>query len=97
MSAKFYGKYRGVVINNIDPLQRGRIIAQVPDVSGLVSNTWALPCVMPNTSRKLGSGLPAVGAAVWMEFEQGDPSHPIWSGCFFGNPAETPPSLRNFQ
>ncbi len=30
----FYGKYRGTVINNVDPEQRGRIQAMVPDVTG---------------------------------------------------------------
>ena len=30
---KYYGKYRGTVVNNIDPLQIGRIQVQVPDVS----------------------------------------------------------------
>ena len=29
---KFYGKYRGMVLNNIDPLQLGRLQVQVPDV-----------------------------------------------------------------
>ncbi|HHS83781.1 MAG TPA: baseplate assembly protein, partial [Gammaproteobacteria bacterium] len=32
---KFYGKYRGTVINNIDPMQIGRLQVQVPDVAGL--------------------------------------------------------------
>ena len=31
---RYYGKYRGVVVDNIDPLQIGRILAQVPDVLG---------------------------------------------------------------
>lgn len=29
---KYYGKYRGMVLNNIDPLQIGRLMVQVPDV-----------------------------------------------------------------
>ena len=27
---KYYGKYRGAVLNNIDPLQQGRILEQGP-------------------------------------------------------------------
>jgi uncharacterized protein involved in type VI secretion and phage assembly len=27
---------------------------------------------------------------VWIEFEQGDPDHPIWVGCFWGSTAEIP-------
>ncbi len=35
----YYGKYRGVVINNVAPEQRGRLMATVADVSGLVPGT----------------------------------------------------------
>jgi hypothetical protein len=35
--------------------------------------------------------LPPVGAGVWVEFEQGDPYHPIWVGCWWGSAAEVPP------
>ena len=97
MSEKFFGKFRGVVINNIDPEQMGRIQVQVPDVQGVVPTSWAMPCVPCNLPKKIGSVLPKIGAGVWVEFEQGDPSHPIWTGCWFGNPSETPPSLRNPQ
>jgi len=43
--AQFFGKYRGMVLNNIDPMQMGRIMVQVPDVSNVLPSTWALPCV----------------------------------------------------
>ena len=42
--ARFYGKYRGAVTSVNDPEQRGRILAQVPDVRGLSETTWATPC-----------------------------------------------------
>jgi len=95
MTKKFFGKYRGLVLHNLDPEQRGRIQAQVPDVLGLVSTTWAMPSVPCNLPKKAGSALPKIGAGVWIEFEQGNPDNPIWSGCFFGSAAETPPALRN--
>jgi hypothetical protein len=80
---KFFGKYRGIVLNNIDPLYRGRIIVEVPDVLGTEVSGWALPCV-PYAGRNVGFlALPPVGASVWVEFEQGDPDFPIWSGCFW--------------
>ena len=44
-----YGKYRATVVNNIDPLQIGRIQVLVPDAAGLVPSTWAMPS--PPTSR----------------------------------------------
>ena len=87
---KYYGKYRGTVIQNVDPEQRGRIQAMVPDVAGLLPTSWALPC-MPVTG--ISSGVyvvPPIGAGVWIEFEQGDPDYPIWVGGFWGSAAEVP-------
>jgi hypothetical protein len=87
---KYYGKYRGTVVNNIDPEQRGRIQAIVPDVSGLTPTTWAMPC-MPIAGKQMGVYVvPQVGSGVWVEFEQGDQDYPIWTGCFWGLSAEVP-------
>jgi uncharacterized protein involved in type VI secretion and phage assembly len=87
---KFFGKYRGTVINNIDPLQIGRIQATVPDVSNLIPTSWAMPCV-PIAGKQSGMYMvPQIGAGVWIEFEQGDPDHPIWVGGFWGIVAEVP-------
>ena len=86
----FYGKYRGTVLNNIDPLQMGRIQVIVPDVSGLLPTSWAMPCV-PFAGKQMGMYmLPQIGSGVWVEFEQGDPDYPIWTGCFWGIAAELP-------
>ena len=92
MSKKFFGKYRGVVINNVDPMAMGRIQVSVPEFSDL---GWAMPCVPRNDSKKVGSALPEIGAGIWIEFEQGDLDSPIWTGSFYGSAAEVPPSLRN--
>jgi len=87
---KFYGKYRGTVINNIDPQQLGRIQAIVPDVSNIMLSSWAMPC-FPATGKQMGVwALPQIGTGVWVEFEQGDPDYPIWSGCWYGLVAEVP-------
>ncbi|HEY5151334.1 MAG TPA: phage baseplate assembly protein V [Mycobacterium sp.] len=87
---RFYGKYRGTVINNVDPEQRGRVMAMVPDVLGLIPSSWALPCV-PLAGKQEGTFMvPQLGAAVWIEFEQGDPNYPIWVGGFWGIAAEVP-------
>ena len=85
-----YGKYRGVVINNIDPLQKGRIQVQVPDVLGLGISSWAMPCV-PIAGMQAGVyAVPAIGSGVWVEFEGGNTDYPIWSGGFWGSAAEVP-------
>jgi uncharacterized protein involved in type VI secretion and phage assembly len=90
-SNRYYGKYRGTVVNNIDPEQRGRIQAIVPDVQGTVPISWAMPCV-PIAGKQEGTFMvPQIGAGVWIEFEQGDPDYPIWVGGFWGSTAEVPP------
>ena len=89
-NGRYYGKYRGTVINNIDPMQMGRLTVQVPDVKGLIPSTWAMPC-FPISGKQMGAYMiPQIGAGVWVEFEQGDPDFPIWSGCWYGSVAEVP-------
>ena len=85
-----FGKHRGLVINNIDPEQRGRLLVQVPDVLGLGVSSWAMPSV-PFAGPQLGAyTIPVIGSGVWVEFEGGDPDYPIWTGCFWGSAAEVP-------
>ena len=88
--SSFYGKYRGTVVNNIDPLLTGRIQVMVPDMAGFVPGTWAMPCV-PVAGLNMGLfTVPPIGAGVWVEFEHGDPEYPIWVGGYWGSAAETP-------
>jgi uncharacterized protein involved in type VI secretion and phage assembly len=93
MSETFYGKYRGVVTDNKDPLMTGRVKARVPDVMGDRETGWAMPCAPFGGSGVGFFALPTVGAGVWIEFEHGDPDYPVWSGCWFGSAAEMPPIL----
>ena len=87
---KFFGKYRGTVVNNVDPEQRGRIMVMVPDVSGFALTSWALPA-FPWGGMQMGIFCtPLIGAGVWVEFEQGDIDYPIWVGVYFGSAAEVP-------
>lgn len=88
---KYLGKYRGTVIDNIDPLQTGRLLVSAPDVSSVNPGAWAMPC-LPLAGIQMGTSMiPPVGANVWIEFEQGDPNFPIWVGGWWGTMAETPP------
>lgn len=85
-----HGKYRATVINNVDPMQIGRIQAMVPDVAGFVPSTWAMPCV-PAAGINTGFfTVPMIGSGVWIEFERGDPDYPIWVGGYWGTVAEVP-------
>jgi hypothetical protein len=90
---KYYGKYRATVVQNVDPELRGRIICEVPDVLGLVPSSWCEVCapLAGPTGPPMGVYfVPAIGTGVWVEFEQGDPNKPIWSGCRFA-PGNVPP------
>ena len=87
---KFLGKYRGTVLNNIDPEQRGRIQVMVPDVSNIMVSSWAMPCLPVGGIQTGMFAVPPIGAGVWVEFEQGNPDYPIWTGCFWGSTAEVP-------
>ncbi|HXS02355.1 MAG TPA: phage baseplate assembly protein V [Pyrinomonadaceae bacterium] len=94
---KYWGKYRGTVLQNVDPLQLGRIQVVVPDVMNLIPTTWAEPCVplAGPTGPPMGVYMvPAIGAGVWVEFEHGDPNRPIWTGCRWGAPSDIPPLAR---
>jgi Type VI secretion system/phage-baseplate injector OB domain len=90
VSHAYYGKYRGVVLDNIDPLQIGRLLVTVPDVAGIIPSSWAMPCV-PMSGINTGIlAVPIIGAGVWVEFEQGNPDYPVWVGGFWGDAAEVP-------
>ena len=81
---RFYGKYRGTVVLNTDPEARGRISCLVPDVLGVAPSGWCESCAPLAGATGLPMGVylvPPVGAGVWVEFEQGDPEKPIWTGC----------------
>lgn len=81
--APFHGKFRGVVSDNADPLNMGRIRARVPDVFGENESGWALPA-LPYAGKGVGLFLiPPTNASVWIEFEHGDSEYPIWTGCFW--------------
>ncbi|PSJ43354.1 phage baseplate assembly protein V [Allosphingosinicella deserti] len=93
----FWGKYRGTVLNNIDPEMRGRLNCMVPDVLSVVPSTWAEPCtpLAGPTGPPMGVYLvPPIGAGVWIEFEHGDPDYPIWVGCRWGSTADVPPMAK---
>jgi uncharacterized protein involved in type VI secretion and phage assembly len=84
-AGQFYGKFRGVVSDNADPNNLGRIRAKVLDVYGEEQSGWALPSV-PYAGKSVGFFMiPPVDALVWIEFEHGDSDYPIWSGCFWAD------------
>jgi hypothetical protein len=80
--SRFYGKYRGEVTGVEDPMNQGRLRVRCPAVTGTLES-MAMPCV-PYAGDAVGFySLPPVGAGVWIEFEGGDPTYPIWTGCYW--------------
>jgi hypothetical protein len=87
---RFWGKYRGTVVDVDDPLTIGRVRASVPSVLADADSPWAMPCVA-----FAGDGhglvlLPEVGDGVWIEFEGGDPALPVWTGCWWSTALPDP-------
>lgn len=99
---RFYGKYRGKVASNIDPLMRGRIQVSVPSILGEGRLSWAMPCV-PYAGKGVGFyAMPKPNSNIWVEFEAGDPDYPIWTGCFWGKgelplPPPASPTTKMFK
>ena len=82
--SRYFGKYRGRVTDNADPTSRGRLKVRVPAVLGDLE-VWAMPCV-PYAGAGVGFySLPEADTGVWVEFEAGDPSYPIWTGFFWAD------------
>jgi uncharacterized protein involved in type VI secretion and phage assembly len=87
---RYYGIYRATVVNNVDPMQMGRINVLVPNVGGVTPSTWAMPSV-PFAGKQMGAFMvPQIGAGVWVQFEGGDADYPVWTGGWWGSAAEVP-------
>ncbi|HEY0858570.1 MAG TPA: phage baseplate assembly protein V [Albitalea sp.] len=87
---KVWGKYAGKVAGNTDPQQMGRLQVMCPAVLG-AAQVWAMPCV-PYAGPGVGFYfIPPIGAGVWIEFEGGDVSRAIWSGCYWAK-GDLPPA-----
>lgn len=85
MTERHYGKHRGLVTDNKDPSNLGRLRAKVPEVLRDVETGWALPAA-PYAGDGIGLfSVPPENSGVWIEFESGDVSRPIWTGCWWAD------------
>lgn len=91
VEGRFFGKYAGIVTDRDDPMGIARLRARVPEVFGEeTASGWALPSLPFGGGANRGMYLlPDIGDTVWIEFEAGDLSRPIWSGTFWGAPDST--------
>jgi len=85
-SDKFQGIYRGLVMDNNDPSQLGRIKVKVyPMLEGVETANlpWAIPMFPIWEGAGTGIGffaIPDVGTYVYVMFEQGDINQPVCIG-----------------
>jgi CubicO group peptidase (beta-lactamase class C family) len=75
---RFFGVYRGKVVSTADPLRKNRLKLLVPQVLNQEPTSW----VWPREDASTKTQVPSIGQGVWVMFEGGDPSHPIWMGTF---------------
>jgi hypothetical protein len=87
---RFDGKFRGVVENNVDPKGEGRILVTVAEIAPTPLLNWAIPCTPVGGPQHGMFAVPPIKSEVWIEFEQGDPDYPIWTGCMWGGGVEVP-------
>jgi hypothetical protein len=80
-SGRYFGKYRALVTDSRgDPKKLGRIKTKVPVIMGEEELGWALPNPPKGGGFDTGQlSLPLRNDYVWIEFEEGDPSRPIWT------------------
>jgi uncharacterized protein involved in type VI secretion and phage assembly len=88
---RYYGKYRGFVVDNADPEKRARLRLRVPSLLGETETGWALPCLPYGGLADQGLFLvPDVDAQLWVEFEEGNLDRPIWVGTFWQRDGDPP-------
>jgi len=91
---RFWGSYRGIVVDNNDPLRLGRVKCRCHEVLGLeITTDWAA-YKGGNYGGQANAGsfaVPDIGAAVFIEFESGDVNRPLYSGVWWGQKTGQPP------
>lgn len=67
----YSGIYKGIVVDNDDPLLTYRVVCQIPQALGDALSNWCDPLI-PTLY------LPRVGDIVWVQFVDGDPAQPLY-------------------
>ena len=91
----YYGTYRGVVQDNVDDLNMGRLLISVPELHGITSEgIQAYPKGLWSGNGYGINIVPKKGELVWITFVMGNPRYPIWE---FGHHTTKDPVPEEFQ
>lgn len=82
VSTKLPGLFKAIVKDNRDPSGLMRLKIAVPEIYPH-DGPWAAPCLVSEQPI-----IPEVGDEIWIAFEQGDPSFPVWLGKTIGQQVE---------
>lgn len=91
---RYFGAYRGVVVDNNDPLRLGRVKCRCPEILGLTIITDWATFKGGSYGGDANSGVfnpPDINAAVFVEFESGDVNRPLYTGVWWGQRTGQPP------
>ena len=81
-----YGIERAIVRDVKDPLRKGRLKIELSHGGGV--QQWA--AVLRPIGARGAIAKPQPGDEVWVEFEAGDPSSPVFVGAFWSGDGEPP-------
>jgi hypothetical protein len=79
---KFYSIYRGIVVDNNDPEQRGRVLVKIPEIGENPIPTWAESKFYLQSGNKGIFIPPNIDDIVWVSFRNGDIRYPIYEGGY---------------
>lgn len=87
----YYSVYKGIVTDNVDPQDQGRIKVQLPELGrDDPLELFAYP-ISPFAGAGFGIFFPPeVDARVWVMFEGGNPTLPLYLGGWWSNPSKAP-------
>ena len=81
---RFYSIYRGMVVDNNDPNHMNSLQVAIPEIQGGII-IWALPFGQHGGLKTGFKYLaPEIGDTVYIMFEYGNPSKPLWTYHGFG-------------
>ena len=81
---RFYSIYRGMVVDNNDPNHMNSLQVAIPEIQGGII-VWALPFGQHGGLKTGFKYLaPEIGDTVYIMFEYGNPSKPLWTYHGFG-------------